>query len=42
VAGLIWDATPRLSLALDYQEQISNRKLVPDVKTYFAHLGLTF
>ena len=42
VAGLIWDATPRLSLALDYQEQIARRKLVPDAKTYFAHFGLTF
>lgn len=42
VAGLVWDATPRLALALDYQEQISRRKLVPDAKTYFAHFGLTF
>lgn len=42
VAGVLADVTPRLSVALDYQEQIARRNLIPDQKTYFARFNLVF
>ena len=42
IAGMLADVTPRLSVALDYQEQIARRNLIPDQKTYFARFNLVF
>lgn len=42
IAGALFDVTPRLSVALDYQEQLARRDLVAEAKTWFAHFNLTF
>lgn len=42
VAGVLFDVSPRLTLALDYQEGLAERNLVGEAKTWFAHFQLTF
>lgn len=42
VAGVLFDVTPRLTVALDYQEGLAERNLLPEAKTWFAHFQLTF
>ena len=43
VAGVTWDLNRRVSLALDYQEQLPDRgSSIAPLKTYFAHFVAAF
>lgn len=42
VAGVLFDVTARLSVALDYQESLAERNLLAEAKTWFAHFQLIF